>query len=539
MKKFLRQFSSDEFEELIKSLKCEDITIAQKNLEGQIETPDLQRIEDSSNSNAIESIVSNFEKTLEYMTRNNSLLDEYFNRQDLKQKELLMEQAAYSANKETKVSERIQELKREVQKIKQAINKVTEQSSGNSGMSIGGFFGGSLGGLGKIATSKPALIAAGGVAATAGVAAVGVSTYNYINDTKVDEPKGSTAEHMLTLYNAFVQRGMSDEGAKTMIAQINRENNFQEKYLFGIHIDPANNAVNSGIISWQGSRGSKFLNYMKSRGLIKNNKMERSARALEAQADFLVEEMKSNPEYKKSWKVLTDSTLSYNQIESVVGDNYIKWRRTDPKYSKSGYRNQNRGYSQITSLLKRKSTLNPNSNISSIAPEATRLSSNFGMRNQRMHKGIDIAAPAGSPALSLDAGIVTISKYERGGYGNWIEIAHGEGQTTRYAHLSDVFVKKGDKVQRGQKIGTVGSTGRSSGPHLHFEVRNKGRAVDPTQTLSKYVYRQVVYKDPKTGSPTLGPSPIPPKQQTKGSRPTVFKPGAASGSFADFYKFTK
>ena len=95
-----------------------------------------------------------------------------------------------------------------------------------------------------------------------------------------------------------------------------------------------------------------------------------------------------------------------------------------------------------------------------------------------MHDGIDLAAPTGTDIYATGNGTVVKAKRESS-YGNLVEINHGFGYRTVYAHLSKIFVKAGDSVKRGQVIGHVGSTGRSTGPHLHYEVRYRGTPVNP------------------------------------------------------------
>jgi murein DD-endopeptidase MepM/ murein hydrolase activator NlpD len=112
------------------------------------------------------------------------------------------------------------------------------------------------------------------------------------------------------------------------------------------------------------------------------------------------------------------------------------------------------------------------------------ISSHFGYRadpftgRNAFHAGIDFAGPAGSQVVAVASGVVTYSK-ERFGYGRTVEINHGNGYVTRYGHNQKVLVQVGDTVQKGQPIALIGSTGRSTGPHLHFEVLKQGRAVDP------------------------------------------------------------
>lgn len=116
------------------------------------------------------------------------------------------------------------------------------------------------------------------------------------------------------------------------------------------------------------------------------------------------------------------------------------------------------------------------------------LSSPFGSRTDPLlgtpafHSGLDFRAPFGASIHATAAGVVVKAGWN-GGYGQMVEIDHGNGLTTRYAHLSEVKVNDGEKVAAGAVIGKAGSTGRSTGPHLHYEVRRKGDAVDPIRFL--------------------------------------------------------
>ena len=110
------------------------------------------------------------------------------------------------------------------------------------------------------------------------------------------------------------------------------------------------------------------------------------------------------------------------------------------------------------------------------------VSSPFGPRWGRMHEGIDIAAPLGRPIRASKAGVV-ISAAANGAYGNLIVLDHGGGETTRYGHLSAFDVAKGDVIAIGQVIARMGSTGRSTGSHLHFEIRIAGVGMDPLTFL--------------------------------------------------------
>ena len=118
------------------------------------------------------------------------------------------------------------------------------------------------------------------------------------------------------------------------------------------------------------------------------------------------------------------------------------------------------------------------------------LSSKYGKRNdpftgkQDFHKGLDFAGKKGSEVITVGDGVVSWAG-KRSGYGNLIEINHGNGYTTRYGHNQKHLVQVGDKVKKGQQIALMGSTGRSTGPHVHFEVLQNGKTVNP----SKYIAR--------------------------------------------------
>jgi murein DD-endopeptidase MepM/ murein hydrolase activator NlpD len=116
------------------------------------------------------------------------------------------------------------------------------------------------------------------------------------------------------------------------------------------------------------------------------------------------------------------------------------------------------------------------------------LSSYYGMRTHpltgrnEMHKGIDFAGSMGGEVIAVAKGVVTFSG-RRYGYGNVIDIAHGNGYTTRYGHNSRLMVSVGDTVEKGFQIAEIGSTGRSTGPHVHFEVLKNGRNIDPVKFI--------------------------------------------------------
>lgn len=103
-------------------------------------------------------------------------------------------------------------------------------------------------------------------------------------------------------------------------------------------------------------------------------------------------------------------------------------------------------------------------------------------RRRKMHKGVDYRAPRGTPVVAAGPGVVELAR-RKSGYGRVVMIDHGEGVQTRYAHLQSIEVDAGERVAPGVLIGTVGSTGRATGPHLHFELRIDGEAHDPLEVL--------------------------------------------------------
>lgn len=118
-------------------------------------------------------------------------------------------------------------------------------------------------------------------------------------------------------------------------------------------------------------------------------------------------------------------------------------------------------------------------------PSSKRVSSKFGKRWGRKHQGLDIAARVGAKIVSVASGTVVYSGNGLGGYGNLTVISHGEGIFSVYAHAKRNFTRKGERVHQGQVIAEVGMTGRTTGPHLHFELRHEGRALNPLNLLAK------------------------------------------------------
>jgi LysM repeat protein len=118
-------------------------------------------------------------------------------------------------------------------------------------------------------------------------------------------------------------------------------------------------------------------------------------------------------------------------------------------------------------------------------PTSGRVTDRFGFltKSGRWHNGLDIASVRGSPIVAADSGFVTFAGWTDVGYGNLVVIDHQNGYETRYAHLQAFFVTAGQSVAQGTVIGAMGTTGNSSGPHLHFEIRNQGVRKNPEMYL--------------------------------------------------------
>src|SRR4051794_39679153 len=132
--------------------------------------------------------------------------------------------------------------------------------------------------------------------------------------------------------------------------------------------------------------------------------------------------------------------------------------------------------------------------------QAFNFTSSFGVRSDpfkgraAMHPGVDLAGPVGTPIYATADGIVDRAEWNSGGYGNLVEIDHGHGIQTRYGHLTRYIVSNGEHVKRGQLIAYMGSTGRSTGSHLHYEVRLDGKAVNPIPFMQSSDFLQSVQR---------------------------------------------
>ncbi len=148
---------------------------------------------------------------------------------------------------------------------------------------------------------------------------------------------------------------------------------------------------------------------------------------------------------------------------------------------------QQKSYSDIENMVKNKEKLL--AAIPAIQPvsnkDLTRIASGFGYRIDpvykvtKLHAGLDFASPIGTPIYATANGVVTEANFNEGGYGNHVVINHGYGYETLYGHMVRIKARVGQKIKRGEVIGYVGSTGKSTGPHCHYEVHKNGMPVDP------------------------------------------------------------
>lgn len=170
--------------------------------------------------------------------------------------------------------------------------------------------------------------------------------------------------------------------------------------------------------------------------------------------------------YSKELAELIDTQTAISKL-------YIKPVEQTVRYASSGYANTAQTVNTGAKV---------NLGISLIRPVSGTITSRFGARGRSTHTGLDIANNKGTPIKAAAGGTVTYSGW-KGSYGNLIVITHGNGVQTYYAHCSQLYVTAGTKVSQGQKIAAVGSTGNSTGPHLHLEIRLNGVAQNPQNYL--------------------------------------------------------
>lgn len=203
-------------------------------------------------------------------------------------------------------------------------------------------------------------------------------------------------------------------------------------------------------------------------------------------------------------KAGTGGVNKYISLEQFQDGNKIKALHMRLDNMKNQSKIQKNSYSKLIQMAQDKSKMLASIPAIQPIPNKTlkRIASGFGYRvdpiykTRKMHKGLDFSAPKGTKIYATGDGVIQMVKRDRWGYGTHIIIDHGYGYTTLYGHMSKASVKKGENVKRGQVIGLVGSTGKSTGPHLHYEVAKNGVQVNPVgyfyNDLTSDQYEEIV-----------------------------------------------
>jgi murein DD-endopeptidase MepM/ murein hydrolase activator NlpD len=186
-------------------------------------------------------------------------------------------------------------------------------------------------------------------------------------------------------------------------------------------------------------------------------------------------------------KAGTGGTDKYTSLDQIKNGRDFKNLHAKLDNMSAQYKVQEDSYNKLIKMAKNKSKML--ASIPAIQPipnkNLRRIASGFGYRTdpiyktRKMHKGMDFAAPKGTKIYATGDGVIQKVAHSRWGYGTHIVINHGYGYSTLYGHMSRALMKRGQKVTRGQLIGLVGSTGKSTGAHLHYEVHKNGTAVNP------------------------------------------------------------
>lgn len=219
--------------------------------------------------------------------------------------------------------------------------------------------------------------------------------------------------------------------------------------------------------------GTVYYNYY----AVTENAVEKVYVATKEEAEKIVAGLKeknsSNKEKIAYVKKYNTELVELIDTETAISKLYVKPVEQTVKYASTGYANTSQKVNTGAKV---------NLGISLIRPISGTITSRFGSRGRSTHTGLDIATNRGTAIKAVAAGTVTYSGW-KGSYGNLIIITHGNGVQTYYAHCDKLYVTAGTKVSQGQKIAAVGSTGNSTGPHLHLEIRVNGVAQNPQNYL--------------------------------------------------------
>jgi murein DD-endopeptidase MepM/ murein hydrolase activator NlpD len=233
------------------------------------------------------------------------------------------------------------------------------------------------------------------------------------------------------------------------------------------------------------------LNAMKDRYAILNSEVQRLNEVLDElhyrDGNIYRVLFESDPIPSEVWQAGAGGVNRYRNLEKYDNGELMKSLSVRVDKLRRQMAIQSKSYDQIADLIQNREQML--SSLPSIQPvtnkDLTRLASGFGMRMDpvykipKFHEGMDFTAPVGTEVYVTGDGVVETVEYSYSGYGNQVVVNHGYGYKTRYAHLSKFKVKVGQKLKRGDLVGLVGNTGKSTGPHLHYEVIKGGNAVNP------------------------------------------------------------
>ncbi|MCS6818705.1 MAG: M23 family metallopeptidase [Chitinophagales bacterium] len=233
------------------------------------------------------------------------------------------------------------------------------------------------------------------------------------------------------------------------------------------------------------------LNMMKDRYAILNSEVQRLSAVLEElhyrDGNIYRVLFESEPIPLEVWQAGSGGVNRYRYLDKYENGELIKGLSLKVDKLRRQMAIQSKSYDQIAEFIQNREQMLRS--LPSIQPvinkDLTRLASGFGMRMDpiykvpKFHEGMDFTAPVGTEVYVTGDGVVETVEYSYSGYGNQVVVDHGYGYKTRYAHLSKFKVKVGQKVKRGDVIGLVGNTGKSTGPHLHYEVIKGGVPVNP------------------------------------------------------------
>ncbi|HYM92605.1 MAG TPA: M23 family metallopeptidase [Chitinophagaceae bacterium] len=244
-----------------------------------------------------------------------------------------------------------------------------------------------------------------------------------------------------------------------------------------------------------GSPNEKLLRIQNERMKDKYNELDDQLKSMQDEMQEL--EKRDNGVYRAIFEAnpIPDSSrakelekqIEITSVESMKDNELVSSIISTINNLNSRISSQKKSYDEIDNLLKNKEQLL--AHTPAIQPvsnkDLTRIASGFGYRIDpiyktiKMHEGLDFTAPIGTPIYATADGVVTIAGNTNNGFGNHVVINHGYGYETLYGHMSRVKAKVGQKVNRGEVIGYVGSTGKSTGPHCHYEVHKNGQIIDP------------------------------------------------------------